>query len=383
VSVLAIVVLLCLVVVGLAGAAAAPSTAGSRMSLSAAPAVAAEQAGLVAGSKGRIPPPPGKNNDYGIQFDPITSHVQRAKVSFSLPPLTFRSYLTVCFTTPTFSSPCPGHDLSIYPKLNFNYTWDVAFADNWVAVRSAGEVRYGVFPPVRVSTLAFGAIPVSATVRITQTVHNGLIDPMKLLLPIDIAPIPPGKSIPGFGAAPKFSQGVTFFSFLGVIEGTVNIALSDLTVDRVPVDVGAGCRTAAPAQLRLLAPAGYYPQNVPPQKLKGKPGEFQPLAGGGPAGYLQGTVDVPSFTGCVAKGDDLDPLITAMVSGAGDPVDAYSPHGLQSWCLERVANCSRRAAAAQRLMLSPLAQLRTAMATPSGRAALRAPGGYVPPRAAS
>ena len=127
----------------------------------------------------------------------------------------------------------------------------------------------------------------------------------------------------------------------------MNITLSDVTVDRVPVDVGPDCQTGTPAHLHLIAPAGYYPQNVPPSELKGKPGEFQPLGGGGPGGYLQGTADIPAFSGCHNGADDLDPLLTAMISGPGNPLNAYSPHGLQSWCLEPTAHCSRHAAAVQ------------------------------------
>ena len=188
------IALLCLIATGLTGAQAAPESAApaGAAPVAVGPATVTGQVSADFGG-GRIPPPPSKNQDYGIQFDPITSNVSRAKVSFDLPLLIFHSYLTVCFVTPTFQSPCPGHDVSTYPKLKFDYTWDIAFADNWVATRSGGKLQYGVFPAVHVSTLAFGAIPVSATVHITQTVHHGLVDPMKLLLPIDIAPVPVGK----------------------------------------------------------------------------------------------------------------------------------------------------------------------------------------------
>jgi hypothetical protein len=308
--------------------------------------------------------------------------VRKAKVAFSLPPIVFRSYLQVCVASKTFHTPCPGHDMSRYPQLKFPYAWDGAFANNWVAVRNNGRLTFGIFPPVRVSMLAFNGIPVTATAHLTQTVHNGFYDPLKLRLVLDITEIPPGKSVPGFGPAPKFSQGTTFFTYRAVSTGTVNIRLSNVTVDKVPLPVGASCRTSSPAVLKLGAPAGYYPQNVPPTKLKGKPGEFQPLAGGGPAGYLQGTADVPSFTGCHDGADNLNRLITGMIAGPGNPVNAYSPAGLQSWCLEKVAHCKSKATAAQQLLLGihTSQQLQQVLATPEGRKAVAAGAGdYRPP----
>lgn len=364
----------------LAGARPAPNSPAGQSATSVLRAVAQQQS---AGA--RIPPPPGPNEDYGIRFYPINTRVRKAKVAFDLPPLVLRSYLQVCIASQGFSTPCPGHDMSRYPKLPFPYTWDGAFANNWVAVRRQGRLTYGKFPPVRVSMLAFGSIPVTATAHLTQTTHNGLYDPLRLRLTLDITEVPPGKSVPGFGPAPKYRQGTTFFAYRAVSTGTVNIRLSNVVIDQIPLPVGASCRTSQPAALRLGAPAGYYPQNVPPQKLKGKPGEFQPLAGGGPAGYLQGSVDVPSFTGCHDGADNLDRLVTGMISGKGNPVHAYSPAGLQSWCLEKVAHCTSKATAAQQLLLRTHSsqQLERVLATQQGREALSAAGtgSYRPPSA--
>ena len=47
-----------------------------------------------------------------------------------------------------------------------------------------------------------------------------------------------------------------------------------------------------------------------------------------PAGHI----DIPAFTGCHRGSDNLDPLITAMVSGPGNPVQITQKLGLQSWC---------------------------------------------------
>lgn len=340
------------VVLGCSAALAGAATTGSVTRERVPTADAAGDALAVpAGRDAHIPPPPGKNADYGIHFNPISTRVRKAKVRFSLPPLVFRSYLQVCVTSATFATPCPGHDVSRYPKLPFSYAWDVAFADNWVAVRHGATLDFGKFPPVKVSMLGFGALPVTATAHLTQTATNGVYDPMSLRVAFDISPVPPGKAVPGFGPAPMYRSGTTFFNYRAVSTGTVDIRLSNVTVDQVPLRVGPDCHTAAPAKLALSAPAGYYPQSKGPTQLKGKPGEFQPLSGGGPAGYLQGNVDVPAFTGCHDGGDNLDRLITGMISGPANPVNAYSPAGLQLWCTEAIAHCAGRTTAAQRLML--------------------------------
>jgi hypothetical protein len=329
----------------LAGGQAAPAAPGGEAS---SPGTTTSVLDRLPGADAtRIPPPPNKNEDFGIHFNPIATRVRKAKVRFDLPPLVLRSYLEVCVHNSTIHTPCPGHDISHYPKLPFTYAWDVAFARNWVAVRHGSHLAFGSFPPVRVSMLAFGALPVTATAHLTQTASDGVYDPLFLRLAFDISPVPPGRHIPGYPPAPKYRHGLTFFNFPAFSKGTVNIRLSDVTVDRVPLRVGPNCRTASPANLVLGTPGGYYPQNKSPTQLKGKPGEFQPLGGGGPAGYLQGHVDVPAFSGCHDGGDDLDPLITGMISGKGNPVNAYSPHGLQSWCIEKVAGCKKRTAAVQ------------------------------------
>jgi hypothetical protein len=336
----------------LAGAQGAPATrSGTPAGVNSRTLVALAATG---GSGRHIPRPPSKNEDYGIHFDPISTRVSKAKVRFDLPPVVFRSYLEVCVTSNSFHTPCPGHDVSHYPTLPFSYAWDVAFARNWVAVRHGSHLTFGKFPPVRVSMLAFGALPVTATAHLTQTVTHGLYDPLLLRLALDISAIPPGRHVPGFGPAPKYKHGTTFFNYRAVSTGSVNIRLSNVVVDQVPLHVSPTCRTASPAVLKLFAPAGYYPQDKKPTQLKGKPGEFQPLGGGGPAGYLQGHVDVPAFIGCHDGGDNLDPLITGMISGRGNPVNAYSPAGLQTWCSEKIAQCKKKNATAQDDLLAAL-----------------------------
>jgi hypothetical protein len=95
---------------------------------------------------------------------------------------------------------------------------------------------------------------------------------------------------------------------MATVTGQENIALSDVTVNCVPdpngtcvghgapLDVGPHCRTSMPVAINL--------SGIPP---------YQPLIGG----PLQGVLTIPPFTGCGVT-ENLDPLLTAPLSGAGD-----------------------------------------------------------------
>jgi hypothetical protein len=95
---------------------------------------------------------------------------------------------------------------------------------------------------------------------------------------------------------------------MATVTGQENIALSDVTVNCVPnangtcvghgapLDVGPHCRTSTPVAINL--------SGIPP---------YQPLVGG----PLQGVLTIPPFTGCGVT-ENLDPLLTAPLSGGGD-----------------------------------------------------------------
>jgi hypothetical protein len=95
---------------------------------------------------------------------------------------------------------------------------------------------------------------------------------------------------------------------MATVTGQEDIALSDVTVNCVPatngtcvghgapLDVGPHCRTSTPVAINLTG--------IPP---------YQPLVGG----PLQGVLTIPPFTGCGVT-ENLDPLLTAPLSGAGD-----------------------------------------------------------------
>lgn len=97
----------------------------------------------------------------------------------------------------------------------------------------------------------------------------------------------------------------------------LDITVSHVTVDGTPLDVGPNCHTASPATLVLTAQHGYNVSGAPIANWW-----WQPIQSNGGGGYPYGTVDVPAFTDCHNGADDLDPLLTAMISGPDNPVTA-------------------------------------------------------------
>jgi hypothetical protein len=131
-----------------------------------------------------------------------------------------------------------------------------------------------VLPEANASLLPFGFVPSTAKMQLTQ-VDLGFAD-IKL--------------------NPRDPSGVTNNA---TVTGKFVARLYDATVNGVRLDLGPNCRTATPLEV----------------ELHGKPPTYL-LTGGGP---LAGVVTIPPFTGCGVK-EDLDPLITGLVSGDGNAV---------------------------------------------------------------
>jgi hypothetical protein len=147
----------------------------------------------------------------------------------------------------------------------------------YIQVRAAGQFEYhGLpeLPPARATFQAFGFIPVSATIHISE------IGSLNLAL-ISCSPAPKCPNHPANAA---------------VLLGRVTLRLSNVEIGRVPVDAGPHCQSAAPFNLVLTGRPPAY--NVPAIH-----------------GVLTGTVTIPPFKGCASG---LDPVFTALVSGPGN-----------------------------------------------------------------
>jgi hypothetical protein len=151
-------------------------------------------------------------------------------------------------------------------------------------------------PPIRVSGLAFGFEPVTATAILSQAGPQ----PLSTMLVQDLGPDG------GFSNGP----------YTMVSVARLQLRLTDVTISGVPLQVGNSCRTdgvltspdnsIAPGELVLTGnAAGPLPSWT--SSLSG--------------GTVAALASIPPFTGCVTPaGENLDALLTATVSGPGNYV---------------------------------------------------------------
>jgi uncharacterized protein DUF6801 len=142
---------------------------------------------------------------------------------------------------------------------------------------SAGQIDYRpchncrivhALPPARATFLAFGFMPVSATLQLTEIGTINII---------------------GVGTTTALKTN-TAWSLMA-------LHVSDVKVNGHPLAVGPHCQTVRPLLIKLTGlGAGRHPYT---------------LQGGGP---LTGQVTIPPFTGCGVT-ENLDPLFTGTVSG--------------------------------------------------------------------
>nr|CEL22974.1 hypothetical protein [Kibdelosporangium sp. MJ126-NF4]CTQ90113.1 hypothetical protein [Kibdelosporangium sp. MJ126-NF4] len=78
------------------------------------------------------------------------------------------------------------------------------------------------------------------------------------------------------------------------------IVLSDVRQDGVPLNVGANCRTATPAVITIKGPVKLLPE--------------------GSVSKIHSVYQIPPFSGCGVT-EDLDPLLTGLISGPGNTLD--------------------------------------------------------------
>jgi hypothetical protein len=164
--------------------------------------------------------------------------------------------------------------LGVTVYVNFNHSY------SYIQTDLAGQFGYhGLpeLPPARATFRAFGIIPVSATIHISE------IGSLNMAL-ISCAPAPKCPNHP---------------ANVALLAGRVSLRLSNVEIDRVPVDAGAHCQTAAPFNVMLTGrPPAYNLSLI--------------------RGVLTGTVTIPPFKGCASGGHNLDPVFTAIVSGPGN-----------------------------------------------------------------
>lgn len=145
----------------------------------------------------------------------------------------------------------------------------------WLCQKATSEPRYNggpQLPPAPATFLGFGFVPVKATMQLTQVGQiNATVE----------------------GTLTQPYEGGT------VAKGQLMARIFDATVNGVPLELGPNCWTATPIDVELRGP---YPG-------------YRITEGG----VLDGTIAIPPFSGCGVN-EDLDPILTGMVSGPGNYV---------------------------------------------------------------
>ncbi|SDK31510.1 hypothetical protein SAMN05428985_103540 [Nocardioides sp. YR527] len=180
----------------------------------------------------------------------------------------------------------------------------LAGANVYLVAEVGAPHNYGISRELTVRTVAFGTIPVEATLRLEQ-----VRDDDGLPRPINIETL---TCNPDGGTEVPDNE----------INTELYTRITSLVVDGVAMRLSDTCRTTVPGKMQLHGNGYWYGtvdgENVPPPPLPYWKNHLFNLSTGG---ELNGTIDVPAFSGCVtADGDDLSALLTATVSGNDNPL---------------------------------------------------------------
>ncbi|MFH8761545.1 DUF6801 domain-containing protein [Streptomyces althioticus] len=152
-------------------------------------------------------------------------------------------------------------------------------------------------PPYDSTFLSFDFTPVKATMVLKQ------IGPMRI------------------DARMEMSYSDLFTTTVTHVRVPLIAQVTALEVNGVPLDVGPSCRTEKSLTSVEPDPATHPGDHVvlygKAEQAIGEDVVGYTLLTGGP---LAGEVTIPAFTGCGTGGEDLDPLLTASVSGPGNHI---------------------------------------------------------------
>ncbi|WP_456695991.1 hypothetical protein [Aeromicrobium sp. P5_D10] len=174
----------------------------------------------------------------------------------------------------------------------------------YLVAPNAAAHNYGLAAPFPVRTVAFGSVPVTATVQLIQSrAADGLPEPLNVKQNTDnFRGLPPGKDQVFRDAE---------------LEGELTVRITELTVDGVRLNLNAQCQTVRPGTIELTG-VGYA--RFPPTVDDDRPwltGNYVAV----PGGLLTGTIDIPKFGGCTTRrGDDVSAILNATVSGNDNQV---------------------------------------------------------------
>jgi hypothetical protein len=198
------------------------------------------------------------------------------------------------------------------------YTSITRFSASLFLVSSPGSPEpYGFHGPFTVRTVAFGAIPVEAEVRLRQ-VRDAENLPVAFAARQEAREFCAGK---GPHAGPTDIEG--HFAETSAT-GQLQVEISALRVDGVDLGLRPDCLAVRPSELDLTAPdylsldPAHRPGDAPNVEGNLYTTPYFAFSFGG---LLTGTMDIPSFAGCVtSSGEDVSALVSAAVSGPGNTV---------------------------------------------------------------
>lgn len=193
---------------------------------------------------------------------------------------------------------------------------DITLVDRTAALDSPR--RYGYTSSFKTRTIAFGSIPVEATVALEQPRNaKGVVIPAEVKQ--RQAVYCPGK---GSYEIPSPGNGIHFMEAEG--GGPLRVRIDEVLVDGVKLRLTGKC-VADDASLTLSSREyAEWDPRIPPQDMPNQALErivrtpYWALTAGG---LLLGSLNIPEFRGCVTSGgDDISALLTATVSGDGNTV---------------------------------------------------------------
>ena len=219
-----------------------------------------------------IPPLPMGFTDNAAEIGGTTT-VPKAKIMLTIPVTLFRAYVLAK------SGPIPGG--------GFKLTTDVRA---FVLSPASQKQKFGLFKQIPTAVSAFGSIPVTAEVHLSQ-----LVDGNNEVVPFELT-----------NSSSSNSLGV-FVSTKTTVVGALNLTVSDVRVDKVPLDVGPNCRAVTPIPVNLIGRS-----DLP----IGAPGAYNVFLGG----PLSGVTTIPAFTGCGVT-ENLNPILTDFISGPNSVIN--------------------------------------------------------------
>ncbi|WP_344201930.1 hypothetical protein [Aeromicrobium alkaliterrae] len=223
-----------------------------------------------------------------------------------------------CVPNPFEQPECATDDPSTQTGMSYQSHWMYTLGP-----LPGGGADVGLINEMEVNLLAFGSIPATATLTMRTPIVDGRVQPLSIHIWQATEVGRATSCDPSFVAEPS-----------ALVEGQVNIYVSDLSIDGVPVELGPSCRTERPSDLYLwgdFASGAYTAGSGGPLGAYDglHPGSILPLTSPVYQGAFEGRdipastgIEVAPFTGCGTGSDDLGPLLTAMASGPNNPVSA-------------------------------------------------------------